>query len=110
MEPCSVRSSAKSPPVATERPPPRLGCARRTGRDRDSDRPHSPPRSVCSGNLPNAGESARRTGAALALVRDLVIEGVRPHWHGYRWNGDRAVIDVPKVLQHLVVKADSFGI
>jgi len=55
------------------------------------------------GHLPNTGEGARRTCAALALVRNLVIEGVRPHWYCHRRNGDRTVVDVPKVLQNLMV-------
>lgn len=52
-------------------------------------------------DLPHAGEGARRARAALALVRDLVVEGVRPHWHGHWGNGDRAVVDVTKVFQNL---------
>lgn len=53
------------------------------------------------GHLPYAGEGARGAGTALALVGDLVVEGVGPDGNGNWGHGDGAVVDVAKVLKDL---------
>lgn len=53
-------------------------------------------------HFPDAGELARRARAALALVRNLVVERVRPDGERLRFDGDGAVVDVAEVLDDLL--------
>lgn len=43
------------------------------------------------------------TGAGFALVRDLIVESVRPDWHLQRRDPDATVVYVSEVLEHFVL-------
>lgn len=52
-------------------------------------------------DFPNTWERLGWAGSTLALVWDLVVQGVRPQWNWAWWNADRTVVDESEVLDDL---------